>query len=533
MRRPARLIEFAPGVEKHARAAAGGDAGAMTDFLAAANIGGMTLQAEILQCKRVPAGSGVSYGHTYVAAEDTTLALVDIGYGHGLPRKAGNRARVSVRGVLCPIVGRVAMDACVVDIGDVPALPGEHVTVFGAPASGALSLADWAATVGEHPLSVLASLRTNHGDGHSDGIAPFNAVNRALVSRSALGANVTLMRERVAPAALIAVVKDDAYGHGLAPTVAAFVAAGVDFFGALDLATAHRVRELAPNARVFAWVLDDPDGLPRAFAEGIELGVTSERALEHVLRAANVAGHVARVHLKIDTGLHRAGVRREHWPSFVAAALAEPGLLEVAGVWTHIAEASDADDTAAIERFHDAVSVARELGLDAPMQHVAASAAAFARADARHDAVRVGAFLYGIAPGSGVGPAELGLRPAMSLESVVSERWEHESGSYAAVPLGGVHGLLSDAAGATVSVHGRRYRITTVEPSRTVFAVDPGVRVGDTVTLFGAGADGEATLQELADAAGTIGEEIVTRLDRTLTRVWTDEALVGGLEQTS
>lgn len=522
MRRPARLVEFAAGVRARAQAAAHGDAGAMAGFLADARAGGVTLRAEVLQCKRVPPGSGVSYGHTFKTERATTLALVDIGYGHGLPRKAGNRASVSVHGVLRPIVGRVAMDACVVDVGDLPVLPGESVTVFGDPASGALTLVEWADAVGEHPLSVISALRSDHADGRTLGIAPFVDENRAAVSRTALGANVALMRARVAPAEVIAVVKDDAYGHGLDGAVATLLAAGISFFGALDVGTAHRVRELAPEARVFAWVLDEPGALPPAITEGIELGVTSERALEMVLSAANTAGRVARVHLKTDTGLHRAGVREDRWPEFVAAALAQPELLDVVGVWTHIAEASDREDTAAIERFHGAVRAARQLGLRAPMQHLAASAAAFARADARHDAVRIGAFLYGIAPGGGIGPESLGLHPAMTLQSVISERWERGGVSYAALPLGGVHGLLRDCVGTTLAVHGRRYRISAIEPARTVIVVDEHVRVGDAVVLFGPGTQGEATLQELADAAGTIGEEIVTRLDRTLTRVWTD-----------
>lgn len=526
---PARELAFAEGVLERARAAATGDAEAAAGFRADAAAGGVTLRARVLQCKRVPAGSGVSYGHTYVTERATTLALVDIGYGHGLPRKAGNRARVCVAGALVPIVGRVAMDACVVDVGDLPVSPGDAVTIFGAAGSGALPLAQWAASVGEEPLSVLASLRLGHGEGtrgegtrggDSLGIAPFDPANRAVVSGDALRANVALMRARVAPAELIAVVKDGAYGHGLAGAVGAFVEAGVRCFGALDVATAHRVHELAPEARIFAWVLDEPDALPRAISEGIELGVTSEHSLARVAAAARIAGRPARVHLKADTGLHRAGVRAEGWAAFVADALARPDAIEVVGLWTHISEASDAEDTAAIGRFHAAVARAEALGVTAPLLHLAASAAAFARADARLDAVRVGAFLYGIAPGDGLGPAALGLRPAMALESRIARRWDDAAGSFGVVPLGGVHGIPVDCAGAWFAVEGQRCAVVAVEPLRTVLRVDPHVRAGATVVLFGDGSRGEPTLQELADAAGTIGEELVTRLERTITREW-------------
>ena len=118
------------------------------------------LTAEILATKRVAAGAGVSYGHTYRTPSATTLALVAIGYGHGLPRKAGNRAFVTwgEQATRMPIVGRVAMDVLVIEAGPAPVVPGESVVFFGDPAAGELSLGEWCESVGEHPVSVLASL---------------------------------------------------------------------------------------------------------------------------------------------------------------------------------------------------------------------------------------------------------------------------------------------------------------------------------------------------------------------------------------
>lgn len=114
------------------------------------------LEAEVLATKRVGAGAGVSYGHTFRTSTATTLALVAIGYGHGLPRKAGNRASVSWEGNRMPIVGRVAMDVLVIDAGDVPVASGGSVVFFGEPAAGEIPLSTWAEAVGEHPFSILA-----------------------------------------------------------------------------------------------------------------------------------------------------------------------------------------------------------------------------------------------------------------------------------------------------------------------------------------------------------------------------------------
>lgn len=120
------------------------------------------LRVELLSLKRVPAGAGVSYGHTHVTESATTLALAAMGYGDGMPRKAGNRASVTVgsgdHAHPAPIVGRVAMNAFVIDLGGRSAAVGDRVTIFGDPERGELPLADWAASVGETPVSVLATI---------------------------------------------------------------------------------------------------------------------------------------------------------------------------------------------------------------------------------------------------------------------------------------------------------------------------------------------------------------------------------------
>jgi alanine racemase len=108
----------------------------------------MRLTSRVLSLKRLRAGEGVSYGYTHRAAADTRIALVAGGYGQGIVRALGNRASVEVGGLLRPIVGRVAMDVCVVDVGDAPIAPGDEVILFGGigPAHGAL--AEWEAATG-------------------------------------------------------------------------------------------------------------------------------------------------------------------------------------------------------------------------------------------------------------------------------------------------------------------------------------------------------------------------------------------------
>ncbi|GAA0035186.1 alanine racemase [Brevibacterium metallidurans] len=107
----------------------------------------MRLVSEVVNLKGIPAGHGASYGLTYTAEADTRFALVPGGYGDGLPRSASNRAEVSIRGQRFPIVGRIAMDQFIVDVGDAEVAIGDEVVLFGPAGPSATDWADWAETI--------------------------------------------------------------------------------------------------------------------------------------------------------------------------------------------------------------------------------------------------------------------------------------------------------------------------------------------------------------------------------------------------
>ena len=104
----------------------------------------LELSAAIASVKRVDAGTGVSYGHDYRTTSETTLALVPLGYGDGVPRHASGRGPVSIGGVTYPIAGRVAMDQVVVDVGDAAVAVGDRAVLFGDPSNGVPAAEDWA-----------------------------------------------------------------------------------------------------------------------------------------------------------------------------------------------------------------------------------------------------------------------------------------------------------------------------------------------------------------------------------------------------
>jgi alanine racemase len=108
----------------------------------------MTVRASVALAKRVPAGEGVSYGHTYTTDRETTLALIPIGYGDGVPRHASGVGPVHLAGRVRSIAGRVCMDQIVVDCGDDEVRPGDVATLFGPGDGGEPTADDWAAAIG-------------------------------------------------------------------------------------------------------------------------------------------------------------------------------------------------------------------------------------------------------------------------------------------------------------------------------------------------------------------------------------------------
>ena len=108
----------------------------------------MTARARVALTKRVPAGQGVSYGHTYTTERETTLALVPVGYADGVPRHASNAGPVLLGGRVRTVAGRVCMDQIVLDCGDDPVAPGDLATLFGPGDGGEPTADDWADVVG-------------------------------------------------------------------------------------------------------------------------------------------------------------------------------------------------------------------------------------------------------------------------------------------------------------------------------------------------------------------------------------------------
>ena len=333
------------------------------------------------------------------------------------------------------------------------------------------------------------------------------------VDLDALAENLAVIRNRVAPAEHMLVVKDDAYGHCLEEVVARAWAEGVRWFGAFDARTGRAVRgELGSGARIFIWIVATADEAHHAVDDlDLDVGVGDSELLEDLATARGRA----RVHLKIDSGLHRNGVRPEQWPAFVARAaeLEQAGAIEVVGIWSHIAEASDDEDDQARAAFDLAWEQAQQAGLRPSLRHLAASAAGFARPEFRYDLVRIGAFAYGIRPAGGPGEAEIGIRPVSTLAARVTRIAD----GIATIGVGSLDGLPSTLAGRLeVGTPAGPRQLRAIRAEESDVDVWTDAAMGDEVLVFGAGAPASAT--DAAELIGTIGEEIAVRVSPTVPR---------------
>lgn len=352
------------------------------------------------------------------------------------------------------------------------------------------------------------------------GAAPAGSAPRLEIDLDAFRHNVRTLAALVAPARTMLAVKANAYGHGMLPLAVAALESGADSLAVLEVPAALELRRHGITAPLFAWLHAPETDFAQAIAQRIDLGVSALWQLEAIVGAAG--SEPARVHLKIDTGLHRNGARPEDWPALVSAAVTAQasGAITVEGIWSHLADASPADDAVALTRFHEAVAVAAALGCSPPLLHLAASSAGIREPEARLGLVRFGIAAYGISPFDDETGAQLGLRQVMALRAPVVSVVD----GIARVGVGSGDGIQRPAlATARVAIGGVRYPVVDLDiDSLIVDVAGSTVAPGDEVTVFGPGDRGEATTEEWAGWAGTIGDEIVARVGDRLPRVYLD-----------
>jgi alanine racemase len=363
------------------------------------------------------------------------------------------------------------------------------------------------------------------------------------IDLSAIGNNTRRIKDLVGPAVrVLASLKADGYGHGALKVARTVLHNGASMLGVATVSEATPLREagIAAPILVFGYV---PLWQMRE-AVRLDLTVTlyALEAARALARAAQALGRTVRVHVKVDTGMGRLGIRSEQLDEILALireVRALPGL-ELEGIFTHFAKADAEDLTHArlqLTRFQSVLQAIEAEGMRPPLVHAANSAATFSLPEARFDMVRPGIALYGLDPSPEVRLPE-GFRPALSFKTQVAQVKLIPAGegiSYgctyiterptwiAVLPVGYADGFRrAPATWGSVLIHGQEAPIVgrvCMDQSMVDVSHIPGVRVGDEVVLIGRQGQAALTAETVASRLGTINYEVVSEILARVPRV--------------
>ncbi|MFQ5966583.1 MAG: alanine racemase [Acidimicrobiia bacterium] len=356
----------------------------------------------------------------------------------------------------------------------------------------------------------------------------------AEIDLEAISANVQTLSKVAAPARLCAVVKADGYGHGDVPVADAALSAGADYLAVALVEEGVRLRDAGIVAPIL--LLSEPplSDAPELFAHDLIPTIYTQRFLDAV---ADATTHVRRVHVKVDTGMHRVGADPESALD-LATQIASSDNLSLEGVWTHfpVADTDPEFTFSQIGRFGEFVAALQEQGIRPDIIHAANTPGTLLHPQSHFDMVRTGLGIYGLRPKPEDAP-DVELRPAMRVVSHVALVRSYPAGtrfSYglqrslpddawvATVPVGYADGIWRPYAevGGEVLISGRR-RPLAGSVTMDQIMVDCGrerVPEGSEVVLLGTQGDEEITADEWASRLGTINYEVVCRIGPRMPR---------------
>ncbi len=366
------------------------------------------------------------------------------------------------------------------------------------------------------------------------------------VDRNALEHNLILFRSLLPPGCrLMAICKSNAYGHGLYDLAPVLEEMGADWFGVDSLVEAVTLRKKGIRRPILVLGYTLPGWFGDAVKHRISLTVSNPENLR-VLSAFR-SPRSARIHLKLDTGMHRQGFLPAQWEAARTLLLKRPGRIQVEGIYTHFACAKDPRDrgytNGQMREFEKAVVFFGASG-SRPIRHASATAGALNYPEAAYDLVRIGIGLMGHWPSSETKRAwdkKIFLKPALTWRTIVSEVKTLRKGRgigydlteilkrdsrVGVCPIGYWHGFpRSLSRVGEVLVRGRRVKVLgTISMDMVVIDLTDadGARVGDVVTVIGRDGREEITAYEVARTAGVSHYELLTRLNPLIQKDYVD-----------
>ena len=369
----------------------------------------------------------------------------------------------------------------------------------------------------------------------------------AEINLSAIADNLKLIKGKT-NTQVLAVVKADAYGHGLIQVGKAAEAAGANWLGTALLEEGIALRNSGVKVPIISWLTPLGENFKTAINLDIDLSISSIELLTEVIAAGKVVKKIPRVHIEVDTGMSRGGVG-DDWQLFLTelSKSVKANEINIIGIWSHFARADEpgqAMNQEQLNTFEDRIKSASDVGIKPEFIHIANSAAALTNNGAHKNIIRWGIGLYGLSPDiNNLGDSKsLKLKPAMRLKAKLHLVKAVKAGvsvgyggtaitksdtKLGVVTLGYADGVPRNANNlAGVFVDGKRAPLIG-RVSMDQFVVDLGInssaKTGDEVIVFGDGSSGEYTADEWAKASGTINYEIVTRIGSRVPRIYPRE----------
>lgn len=360
------------------------------------------------------------------------------------------------------------------------------------------------------------------------------------VNLDRMSENLTAIRTQVAPANVMAILKANAYGHGLVEIAHHMVSQGVDYLGVAVVEEGILLRER--GIRVPILVLGGVLGnqVPLFLRHNLTITASSIEKLLQIDEAAQMLGITARVHLKIDTGMERIGVHYYNAQSFLETSL-KCSHVRVEGIFSHLANADATDLSQSrlqLERFNDVLHFYEQRSLPTPLRHIANSAAILNMPDSYYDIVRPGILLYGVYPSPAV-KRSISVQPALTWKSHVvyfkvvkpnhpvgyGSEWQSDHMvRMVTVPVGYGDGYFrSMSHKAEVLIRGIRYPVAgRISMDQITVNIEWGTAYNDDEVILIGEQEGIAiTCEELAEWAGTIPYEILTNINTRVPRLYT------------
>ncbi len=360
------------------------------------------------------------------------------------------------------------------------------------------------------------------------------------VNLDRLSENYRSIRLKVAPAKIMAVLKANAYGHGLVEIAHHMASQGIDYLGVAVVEEGILLRERGVRTPILVLGGIRGNQVPLFLRHNLTITASSIEKLEQINAAAQSMGMTARVQLKIDTGMERIGVHYYNAESFLETSLRCPHV-RVEGIFSHLANADAADLSHThlqLERFQEVLRFYEKRSLPTPMRHIANSAAILNLPESYLDMVRPGILLYGVYPSAEVNHS-VNIRPALTWKSHVvyfkvvkpghpvgyGSAWQSDHMvRVVTVPVGYGDGYFrSMSHKAQVIIRGKRYPVVgRISMDQITVNIEWDTAYNDDeVILIGEQRGAAITCEELAEWAGTIPYEILTNINTRVPRLYT------------